>query len=144
MRDAVAAGIGDAPRPFRPPSDVAAGYDGTFTVHDLSAVRRIAARQGGRAGLGASRLSDFILAVNEVATNAVCHGCSKARLRLWVADENACCEVRGGTSISTAQPSAGPDDSDSLRLWVVWQVCDEVTLSYRPGEAMVAFSMGVP
>ncbi len=106
-------------------------------------MRRIAARYGRRAGLGASRLSDLVLAVNEVATNAVYHGCSRARLRLWVTEENVCCEVRGGTWISMAQPSALPDDTHSLRLWVVWQVCDEVTLSYGPGEAMALFSMGV-
>ena len=29
MRDAIAAGIGDAPMPGHPPSDTAAGYDGT-------------------------------------------------------------------------------------------------------------------
>jgi len=50
MRDAIAAGIGDAARPGRPPPDDAAWYDGTFTVYDLSAVRRMAA--GKAAGRG--------------------------------------------------------------------------------------------
>jgi hypothetical protein len=41
----------------------------------------------------------------------------------------------------TERPSAVPDDIDSLRLWVVSQVCDEVTLSYGPGKTTVLLSM---
>jgi hypothetical protein len=41
--------------------------------------------------------SDFVLAVNEAATNAVCRGSDRARLRLGATRDALYCEVRGGT-----------------------------------------------
>jgi len=143
MRDRTAAGNGSAPQPGRAQPAPPVGCEGTFCVDDLAALRRLAAEQARRAGLAPGRLSDFVLAVNEVATNAVRHGCDRARLRLWVAGDDLCCEVRGGRWISAQRPAAVPDDADSLRLWVVWQVCRDVTLSYGPNETTVLLSMGI-
>ena len=105
-------------------------HEGTFTVDDLSALRRLAAEHGRRAGLGPSRLSDFVLAVSEAATSAVCHGGQRGRLRLWVSGD-------GAAGISAGPNPARPDDTDSLRLWVVWHVCSEVSLTYGPDETTV-------
>jgi hypothetical protein len=118
------------------------GFESTFTVHDLAAVRCLAAELGRRAGLGPARLSDFVLAINEAATSAVCHGCDRATLRLWACADEVYGEVRGGRWVSGQPPPAVPDDTDSLRLWVVWQVCDEVTMSCGPDETTVLVSVG--
>jgi hypothetical protein len=128
MRDATLAGPGGARRLAVQPDSVT-GYEQAFSVDDLPALRRLAAEYGRRAGLEASRVLDFVLAVNEAVTNAICHGDNRARLRLLQSGDDVCCEVRGGRWISTEPPSAVPDDTDGLRLWVVWQVCHEVVES---------------
>jgi serine/threonine-protein kinase RsbW len=117
-------------------------YEGTFSADDLAHVRRLAEGQGRHAGLGPRRLSDFVLAVNEVATNAIRHGCQRARLRLWTTPNGVHCEVHGGRWISEEHPSAiRLDDTDSLRLWLVWQICSDVALSHGPDGTTVRLSM---
>jgi hypothetical protein len=117
-------------------------YEGTFSVDDLADVRRLAARHGRHAGLGPKRVSDFVLAVNEVATNAIRHGCQRARLRLWTTPHGAHCEVQGGRWISEEHPSAiRLDNTDSLRLWLVWQICSDVALFHGPDGTAVRLSM---
>jgi hypothetical protein len=118
-----------------------AGPEATFTVDDLSALRRLGAEHGRRAGMDPGKVGDFVLAVNEAATNAICHGGSRASLRLWQSGHDLCCEVRGGSWISGELPAAVRDDTDSLRLWVVWQVSTDVELSYGPEDTTLRLSM---
>lgn len=44
-------------------------------------------------GLAGQRLDDFVLAVNELITNAVRHGGGQGRLRLWRRGGDLVCEV---------------------------------------------------
>jgi serine/threonine-protein kinase RsbW len=132
-----------APRPANAQSAAVPGYECTFCIDDLAAVRRLAAGHGLAAGLSPSRLSDFILAVNEVATNAICHGCDRARLRLWRSGDQVCCQVHGGRWISREQPPAVVDDAEGLRLWVVGQLCSTVAFSYGPDDTTVLVSMPI-
>lgn len=141
MRDATVIGLGSARRAARIRRGGPAGHGRTFGVDDLPAVRRLAVEHGRRAGLDAGRLGDFVLAVNEAATSAVCRGGERARLRLWESGDGVGCEVRGGSWMPAGQPSAVPDDTDSLRLWVVRQVCSKVDLSYGPDEMTVRLSV---
>src|SRR4051812_39196507 len=57
-----------------------------FRLPDLPDVRDFAAEQAVRGGMPEEDLADFLVAVNEVATNAVTHGHStaKAVLRMWI------------------------------------------------------------
>jgi serine/threonine-protein kinase RsbW len=55
----------------------------TFSLADLPDVREFAAAQARRRGMADDALGDFLVALNEVATNAVTHGSTKARLRIW-------------------------------------------------------------
>jgi serine/threonine-protein kinase RsbW len=143
MRDATAIGLGGARRAARIWPGVPAWQEGTFGVDDLSSLRRLADEHGRRAGLDARRLGDFVLAVNEAATNAISRGGERARLRLWKSGDEVGCEVRGGSWMPAGPPPAVPDDTDSLRLWVVWQVCSDVDLSYGPDEMTVRLSMRI-
>ena len=56
-----------------------------FFLPDLPEVRDFAAAQAVRGGMSQEDLADFLVAVNEVATNAVTHGhpTAKAVLRIW-------------------------------------------------------------
>ena len=55
----------------------------TFDRSDLPAVRRAVESVAAGAGLPPERVEEMVVAVNEVATNAVIHGRSPARLRIW-------------------------------------------------------------
>jgi serine/threonine-protein kinase RsbW len=141
MRDATVIGFGSARRAARIRPGAQAAQEGTFGVDDLSALRRLALEHARRAGLGTGRLGDFVLAVNEAATSAICRGGGRVRLRLWDSGDEVGCEVRGGTRMPSGQPPAVPDDTDSLRLWVVSQVSSDVDLSYGPDETIVRLSI---
>src|SRR2546430_16328364 len=56
-----------------------------FRRSDLGPVRHLVARRAADVGLFGHRLHSFVLAVNEITTNAVVHGGGFGRLRLWLA-----------------------------------------------------------
>ena len=119
-------------------------YEMTFRLNDLPGMRDIARAYGAGAGLGDDRLTDFVLAFNECAANALCHGDDGASLRLWVAGDHLFCEIHGGRWVIRQRPVAiPPDDVESLRLWVLQRVCDDVTVSIGADGTTVLFSMEV-
>ncbi len=117
-----------------------------FGADDLRQVRRMTAQWAARAGLQASRADDFVIAVNEIATNAVRYGSPQARLLLRAAGRDMIeAEVRddgcwqgpaGGTGEAGSTGSAG--DAGDIRnariarrrggmgLPLARLVCDEV------------------
>ena len=67
----------------------------TFRQGDIPSVRRFAMEFGTRAGMGAARLSDFVLAVSEAAACAVTRGPCTAKLRLWASGPRVFWEAHG-------------------------------------------------
>jgi serine/threonine-protein kinase RsbW len=65
------------------PAVAATAKELTFSLADLPDVREFAAVQARGRGMSEDAIGDFLVALNEVATNAVTHGSSKARLRVW-------------------------------------------------------------
>jgi serine/threonine-protein kinase RsbW len=61
-----------------------AAKERTFSLADLPDLREFAAAEARRRGMADDALGDFLVALNEVATNAVTHGSTKARLRVWM------------------------------------------------------------
>ncbi|MBV9380304.1 MAG: hypothetical protein JOY82_06290 [Streptosporangiaceae bacterium] len=119
-------------------------YEVTFGFEDLPGIRHLARAYGSTAGLGATRLADFVLAVSECGANALCHGEERAILRLWVASGHVYCEVQGGTWMFRHRPVViPPDDVESLRLWVLQRVCDDIAVSIGSDGTTVLFSMAV-
>src|SRR5581483_11272122 len=74
--------------------------DQSFDGDSLYAVRATVAAHASAAGIPASRVRDVVLAVHELAANAVRHGAGQGRLRLWVTGDGIRCEV--------ADAGAGP------------------------------------
>jgi anti-sigma regulatory factor (Ser/Thr protein kinase) len=70
----------------------------------LGELRRLVELEGGAAGLEPTRVADLVVAVNEVATNALVHGVRPARLRVWQERTELVCEVE----------DAGPGFEDPL------------------------------
>jgi anti-sigma regulatory factor (Ser/Thr protein kinase) len=100
-----------------------------FTRDDLTLVRMFVSERAARAGFDRERLSDLVLAVNELATNSMRHGGGRGLLSVWQENGTFLCEVADRGRI--ADPLAGrerpPDMHGGGRgLWLVNHLCDLV------------------
>lgn len=116
---------GALPAPGSPPAEL------EFTRAELALVRDFVGEYAGGAGIDDTRRSDLVLAVHELATNAVRHGGGRGVLRAWRENGTLLCEV--GDRGHIADPLAGrerpPDRSGGGRgLWMVNHLCDLVQL----------------
>ncbi|KKJ95156.1 ATP-binding protein [Micromonospora sp. HK10] len=90
------------------------------------------------AGLTGQRLDDFVLAVNELITNAVRHGGGQGRLRLWQQDGQLVCEVADhGQGISARRLNdrdrPAPGAAGGWGLWLARELSD--TMAVQTGQA---------
>ncbi|GGM28356.1 MULTISPECIES: ATP-binding protein [Micromonospora] len=81
------------------------------------------------AGLRGQGLDDFVLAVNELITNAVRHGGGQGWLRLWPAAGQLVCEVADhGPGISTQRlddrSRPAPETAGGWGLWLARELSD--------------------
>jgi len=120
-RPGVNAAVGDAESP---------ALDQAFDGDSLYALRAAVAAHGSQAGLSEGRTRDLVLAVHELAANAVRHGAGQGRLRLWTAQDAVRCEV-------TDEGAPGePDAADAERwraepghgLWLVRRIADSASV----------------
>ena len=115
-------GVGESP-----------ALDQAFDGDSLYALRAAVAAHGSQAGLSEGRTSDLVLAVHELAANAVRHGAGQGRLRLWAAQDAVRCEV-------TDEGAPGePDTADAADaerwqaepghgLWLVRRIADSASV----------------
>ena len=87
------------------------------------------ARAPRAAGCDRDRVDDLVLAVNEVATNAVEHGSGDAHLDMWAAPSvrGLVCEVHDGGRLADPLPglrAPHPGDPRGRGLWIARQMCD--------------------
>jgi anti-sigma regulatory factor (Ser/Thr protein kinase) len=76
-----------------------------------------------------ARAEDVVLAVNEVATNAVEHGGSEAELCVWVTDDAVVCEIHDGGDLRDPLPGLQAPHSSNPRgrgIWIARQLCDSL------------------
>jgi anti-sigma regulatory factor (Ser/Thr protein kinase) len=97
----------------------------------LEALRRTVAERAAEAGLGMRRRIDFVVAVNEVASNSLKHGGGRGVMRLWHDARRLVCEVRDRGRID--DPLADrrlpePDATHGRGLWMANQLCDLVQI----------------
>ena len=122
----------------------AAPYAVRFTVGDLRQMRRVVAEWAAQAGLPHLRAADFMIAVNEIATNAVRYGSPVAQLELKVAGAAAQAEVRDSGHWPSG-PARTPDPSrGGMGLRLARQVCDDVAVCCRASGSMVILRMNLP
>jgi anti-sigma regulatory factor (Ser/Thr protein kinase) len=100
-----------------------------FDTWQLVAVRENVGQAARAAGCDAERVADLVLAVNEVATNAVEHGSGDAHLALWTAPgaREFLCEVHDDGTLADPLPglrSPHPSDHRGRGLWIARQLCD--------------------
>jgi anti-sigma regulatory factor (Ser/Thr protein kinase) len=155
------AGAGDAP-PV-PGVSIAAraqpAVDQSFDGDSLYAVRATVAAHASEAGIQEGRVRNVVLAVHELAANAVRHGGGQGRMRLWVTVDGIRCEV---TDAGTPPAGANGDDEDTGSrdaaspgaalwpvehghgLWLVREIADQFSLESGPSGtvAVVSFHAG--
>ncbi len=83
-------------------------------------------------GLSLERVADFVVAVSEVATNAVVHGLPPVAVRMWSTPGTYLCAVTDhGPGFDEALAGHAPARDDlangGMGLWLARQLCDELT-----------------
>jgi Histidine kinase-like ATPase domain len=77
-------------QPLPPPADDAASVE--FDGH-LGPVREFSADQGRAAGLDPRRVTDLVIAVSEIAANALGHAGGVGAIRFWCTGDEILCQV---------------------------------------------------
>ncbi|HZZ48282.1 MAG TPA: anti-sigma factor RsbA family regulatory protein [Pseudonocardia sp.] len=98
-----------------------------FTPWQLIELRKAVAEAASAAGLDAERAEDFVLAVNEVASNAVEHGYGVGELRIWQRTGQLICEIHDKGLLTDPLPGLRPPHPSNARgrgLWIARQLCD--------------------
>lgn len=100
----------------------------TFDSH-LSPVRDFSGKWARASGLDAARTRDLVLAVSEIAANALGHGGSGGVVRSWCTESEFICQVEDCGHIK--DPLAGrrkfpADIAGGHGLWLVNRLCDLV------------------
>jgi len=130
----------DMPLPDPPATAHALSFGGS----PLDFIRSFVAGHAARMGLDPARVTDLVVAVNEVASNTERHAGGAGTLRIWEDGDTIVCEVRDSGRID--QPLVGtllpPVESIAGRgLWMVNQLCDLVELRTFPMVNVVRLHM---
>lgn len=109
------------------------GFDST----GVTELRHIVTELASAAGLTGQRRDDFILAVNELVTNAVRHGGGTGQVRLWCVDGNLICEVIDrGTGLPADHPIGQrrppAEVAGGWGLWLARRLSDTFSVSTGP------------
>ncbi|NBE98962.1 ATP-binding protein [Nonomuraea sp. KC401] len=96
-----------------------------FRLPDLPRVRQYAEDEAREAGMAEDGVADFVIAINEVATNAVTHGGDQAVLRMWPAGGDLVVEVHDN---GTWKPGPLPGAVGGMGLWVARLLASELTV----------------
>ncbi len=119
----------------------------TFRVADLPAVRDHAAARARRRGMTEDCVGNVLLAVNEVATNAVTHGSGRARMRLWDHHESLVVEIHDtGHWVPRTTPGIVPPRvhaTSGMGLWVSRMLSDDIRFDTGPRGTTVTMSFQV-
>ncbi|WP_188194928.1 sensor histidine kinase [Nonomuraea sp. SYSU D8015] len=114
-----------------PPADATEiGFD-----DDLHGMRRLVSAAARRLGLPDHRIERLLLAVNEVAANAVEHGAGHGRILMWADGTFVVCEVADPGRLEARLPGYLPPEPTAERghgLWVARQLCELLEIRSDP------------
>jgi anti-sigma regulatory factor (Ser/Thr protein kinase) len=104
-----------------------------FTEKDLYTLRAAVTAHAHAGGATPSSVDNLLIAVGELASNAVRHGGGSGTLRLWLADDQLFCQVRDqGPGIADPQRAGRepvpPTTTGGRGLWIVRRLCPEMTI----------------
>lgn len=122
--------------------------DQWFDADALSGLRRVVLAEAIAAGLPSDRASDVMLAVHELAANAVCHGGGVGHVQVQVTDGALWCRVSdtGGRA-----PPAGTGGDvrpwpfePGHGLWLVRSIADHLAIAPEPAGSQVTAVFALP
>ena len=163
-----AAGVGRA----APASAQALLLDQEFDSGTLYALRAAVQAHAGQAGLSEDRVGEVVLAIHELAANAIAHGAGHGRLRMWEQAGALSCEIVDAGPVGAGRPTGpspggagrptGPSPggagrptrpseaadpwpaADGHGLWLVRQVADQLDLRSGPRGTRVVVTFALP
>jgi Histidine kinase-like ATPase domain len=140
--------------------------DLAFDSGTLAALRAGVKAHACEAGLPDARAEDVVLAVHELAANAVSHGAGAGRLRIWKLAGSLHCQVDDGEPLASGHPDEPPDhaggeaadaadDSGPASghplpsgpghgLWLVRRVADRMRILSGPRGTRVTVAFDLP
>lgn len=112
---------------------------------ELGALRAAVASEARRVGVDPQRLPEFLLAVHELAINALTHGGGDAVLRMWSEEHDFVCELAdSGPGLERRYGGYVTPTSDDLRgrgLWLARQITDLVEVRSGPDGTRIRVRM---
>lgn len=118
-----------------------------FTENDLYSLRAAVTAHAHAGGAASSAVDNLLIAVGELASNAIRHGGGAGTLRLWMTGDRLVCEVRDqGPGITDPQlmglAPVPPTARGGRGLWIVRQICHDVIID--SGSEGTAVTVSVP
>jgi serine/threonine-protein kinase RsbW len=117
--------------------------DTSFNGATIAAVRHEVRAAADRCHMTDDDLDDFLVAVNEVMTNAVRHGGGAGRLRLW-RDGVILCEVidqgQGFNPRPHLQHRPQPSATGGMGLWLARQTSHDLDIQSSPSGTTIKVS----
>lgn len=115
-----------------------------LTLDRLGAARKLVGDEARRSGLPDERIANLVVAVNEVATNAIRHGVGEATLIVWQEEGALICEVSDAGRYD--RPLAdrmrpGAEAGASRGLWLANHLSDLVQIHSNPKGTTVRLHM---
>lgn len=121
----------------QPPADAAVL---PFGLQNLGRARALVGARAAGAGLEADHVSDLVLAINELMTNAIRHAGGHGVLSMWATASSMVCQIEDAGHIT--DPLAGrrapvSDRPGGVGLWAANQLCDLVEIRSGAGGTTV-------
>jgi anti-sigma regulatory factor (Ser/Thr protein kinase) len=120
----------------------------TFDRAQVTRLRHTVAALAITAGVTGQRLEDFVLAVNELITNAVRHGGGRGWLRLWRKADCVVCEVSDtghgmGVERLASRERPAANTAGGWGLWLADQLSDSMVVESGPAGTTVRISTAI-
>ena len=114
----------------------------------LPGLRRAVLAEAAAAGMPDDRAADVMLAVHELAANAVRHGAGTGRLAMRVLDGQLCCQVSEagpGSATWAGMAAARPWPVERGHgLWLVQEAADQVSVASGSAGSQVTARFALP
>jgi anti-sigma regulatory factor (Ser/Thr protein kinase) len=118
-------------------------------ITDFIGLRHVVAAELSTVDAPRDAIEDYLLAVDEMTSNAVRHGRPPVGLRLWVGEDRIVCRIDDhGPGIDDPFAGYGPAHGDDLSrggmgLWLARQLCDHVDISGDDDGQHVRLTIGL-
>jgi anti-sigma regulatory factor (Ser/Thr protein kinase) len=118
-----------------------------FEAADLATLRHAVRAQARTCGLPRAAADDFVLAVNEITTNAVVHGGGRGQLLLWCDDATLRCRIRDWGPGFADEPIPHPPPASAANgrgIWITQLLCHVQVHAALDGGTIVELSVPCP